>query len=117
MHYFLFYFSLTNITDTFYTSNTYLCTTFLKSSSLMASQKIQELLADKAEYYLGHECKTISKDALHTPSADVINSVWKDSNRNVPTLRSIQALMGNGRLANTGYVSILPVDQGIEHSG
>ncbi len=83
----------------------------------MASQKIQELLADKAEYYLGHECKTISKDALHTPSADVINSVWKDSNRNVPTLRSIQALMGNGRLANTGYVSILPVDQGIEHSG
>jgi len=82
----------------------------------MASKKIQELLSDKAEYYLGHECKTISKSSLHTPAPDVIDTVWKDSNRNIQTLRSIQSLMGNGRLANTGYVSILPVDQGIEHS-
>lgn len=82
----------------------------------MASKKIQELLADKAEYYLGHECKTISKESLHVPSANAIDNVWLDSNRNIQTLRSIQTLMGNGRLANTGYVSILPVDQGIEHS-
>jgi class I fructose-bisphosphate aldolase len=82
----------------------------------MASNKIQELLADKAEYYLGHQCKTISKESLHLPAANTIDNVWLHSNRNVQTLRSIQTLMGNGRLANTGYVSILPVDQGIEHS-
>lgn len=82
----------------------------------MASKKIQELLGDKAGYYLDHTCKTIDKSTLHTPSATTVNDVWLDSNRNVQTLRSIQALMDNGRLAGTGYVSILPVDQGIEHS-
>jgi class I fructose-bisphosphate aldolase len=82
----------------------------------MASKKIQELLGDKAGYYLEHTCKTIDKSTLHTPSGTAINDVWINSNRNIQTLRSIQALTGNGRLANTGYVSILPVDQGIEHS-
>lgn len=78
--------------------------------------KIHELLADKAEYYLDYCSKTIDKNYLHLPSADAINHVWADSNRNIPTLRSISALMNHGRLAGTGYVSILPVDQGIEHS-
>ncbi len=82
----------------------------------MASSKIQELLGDKASYYLEHTSKTIDKSTLHTPSANAVNDVWVNSNRNIQTLRSIQTLMGNGRLANTGYVSILPVDQGIEHS-
>ena len=82
----------------------------------MASKKIQELLADQAEFYLGHQCKTIDKSVLHLPNAETVNNVWMQSNRNTQTLRSIQTLMGNGRLANTGYVSILPVDQGIEHS-
>ncbi len=82
----------------------------------MASNKIQELLGDKAEYYLNHVSKTIDKSVLHAPAANAVDDVWSVSNRNIPTIRSIQALMGNGRLANTGYVSILPVDQGIEHS-
>ncbi len=81
------------------------------------SNKIQELLGDKAEYYLGHTSTTIDKSSIHIPSPTHLDTVWTQSNRNIQTLRSINALMGNGRLANTGYVSILPVDQGIEHSG
>ncbi|MCB9065095.1 MAG: class I fructose-bisphosphate aldolase [Chitinophagales bacterium] len=83
----------------------------------MASQKIQELLGDQAEYLLNHECKTIDKSLLHTPAPNTVDKIWIDSNRNIQTLNSIQSILGNGRLANTGYVSILPVDQGIEHSG
>ncbi len=82
----------------------------------MASQKIQDLLADKAAYYLEHKCTTIAHSDIHAPAAGIIDDVWAASNRNIPTLRNLQALLGNGRLANTGYVSILPVDQGIEHS-
>lgn len=82
----------------------------------MASKKIQELLGDKAAYYLEHKSNTISSSSLHAPSGNVIDDVWSSSNRNIPTLRSLQTILGNGRLANTGYVSILPVDQGIEHS-
>lgn len=82
----------------------------------MASKKIQDLLADKAAYYLDHKSTTIDKSALHLPSGNAIDDVWSFSNRNIQTIRSIQTLMGHGRLANTGYVSILPVDQGIEHS-
>ncbi len=81
-----------------------------------AASRITELLGDKAEYYLGHSCKTIDKSMLHLPSPNTVSTVWKDSNRNIQTLRSIAALHNNGRLAGTGYVSILPVDQGIEHS-
>jgi class I fructose-bisphosphate aldolase len=84
----------------------------------MTVQQIIELLGEKqAGNLLNHECKTISKDLLHLPGNDFIDRVWKDSNRNIQTLRSLQTLYGHGRLANTGYMSILPVDQGIEHSG
>jgi class I fructose-bisphosphate aldolase len=83
----------------------------------MASNKIHELLGDKAEYYLGHASHTIDKSFLHTPSPRHLDTVWEASNRNIPTLRSISTLMNHGRLAGTGYVSILPVDQGVEHSG
>src|SRR5437868_1798316 len=81
------------------------------------SNNIQSLLGDKADYYLSHTCKTIDKSTLHLPSSSALDSTWVDSNRNLQTLRSIAALMNNGRLSGTGYVSILPVDQGIEHSG
>ncbi len=82
----------------------------------MANQTILDLLGDQASYYLDHQCQTISKDQLYAPSPNTIEDVWVGSNRNPQTLRSIQALLGNGRLKDTGYVSILPVDQGIEHS-
>jgi fructose-bisphosphate aldolase, class I len=82
----------------------------------MASNKIQELLGEKAEYYLGHTCQTIDKSNLHLPSSTHLDDVWTSSNRNIQTLRSLSSIMNHGRLAGTGYVSILPVDQGIEHS-
>ena len=75
-----------------------------------------EILGDQAEHLLGHECKTISKDMLHLPSSDNVESIWINSNRSNQVLRNIQSILGHGRLADTGYVSILPVDQGIEHS-
>ena len=82
----------------------------------MANQKILDLLGDKAKFYLDHECKTIDKKSLHLPSRSHVDDIWMQSNRNGQTLRSLQQILGTGRLANTGYVSILPVDQGIEHS-
>lgn len=86
------------------------------SATLTAESRIQELLGDKAEYYLDHKCQTIDKSSLHLPSPTTIDDVWSMSNRNIQTLRSLSNLMNHGRLAGTGYVSILPVDQGIEHS-
>jgi len=83
----------------------------------MSLNKIHELLGDKASYYLDHTCNTISKDSIYVPSADHLDTVWTQSNRNVQTVRSINTIMNHGRLAGSGYVSILPVDQGIEHSG
>ena len=77
---------------------------------------IIDLLGQQSEYYLDHTCKTIDKTRIHIPGADVIDRIWMDSDRNIRTLNSLQILYSSGRLANTGYVSILPVDQGIEHS-
>ncbi len=82
----------------------------------MASQKIQQLLGEQAEYLLGHTSKTVDKAQLYLPSPSAIDDVWMQSNRNLQTLNSISSLMNHGRLSGTGYVSILPVDQGIEHS-
>lgn len=82
----------------------------------MANSKIINLLGDQAEYLLKHVSKTIDKSLIHAPEPNVINNVWIDSDRNIPTLNSLQRLLGHGRLANTGYLSILPVDQDIEHS-
>lgn len=86
------------------------------SATLTADSRIHELLGDQAEYLLDHQCQTIDKSSLHLPSPHIIDDVWSMSNRNIQTLRSLSALMNHGRLAGTGYVSILPVDQGIEHS-
>lgn len=83
----------------------------------MNRQSIIELIGEKeAQYLLDHQSKTIDKDLLHLPGPDFVDRVWLQSNRNTQVLKSLQAIYGNGRLANTGYVSILPVDQGIEHS-
>lgn len=78
---------------------------------------IQEALGDKAKYYLEHQCKTISRDLLHLPSPDFVDTVVAASDRSPRVLLSLQTLFNSGRLAGTGYLSILPVDQGIEHSG
>jgi len=83
----------------------------------MGLDQIVALLGDDAAALLEHRCTTVSKDRLHLPGGDFVDRVWSDSDRSVQTLRSLAALHGNGRLGGTGYVSILPVDQGIEHSG
>jgi len=83
----------------------------------MTKEEIVKLLGEqKAEYLLAHESKTFPKDTLYLPKKDFVERYWKDSNRNIQTLRSLQTLASHGRLKGTGYVSILPVDQGIEHS-
>jgi fructose-bisphosphate aldolase, class I len=78
--------------------------------------KIQELLGSEAETLLNHVSKTIPKEYLALPGGDFVDRVWKDSDRTPAVLRSLQTLTDNGRLRGTGYLSILPVDQGIEHS-
>ncbi|MEJ7849482.1 MAG: class I fructose-bisphosphate aldolase [Pyrinomonadaceae bacterium] len=78
--------------------------------------KIQGLLGEDAETLLNHVSTTISKDDLHLPGGDFIDRVWMDSDRTPAVLRSLKTLASNGRLSGTGYLSILPVDQGIEHS-
>lgn len=82
----------------------------------MSLAKIQDLLGDKAEYYLNHTSKTIDKSLIHAPSPSILEDVWYISDRNNRTLNNLQILLSQGRLAGTGYVSILPVDQGIEHT-
>ncbi|MHC4959704.1 MAG: class I fructose-bisphosphate aldolase [Planctomycetota bacterium] len=83
----------------------------------MSYGKIQEILGDQAESLLGHTCNTVSKDQLHLPGPDFIDRVYAQSDRSPAVLRNIASLYNHGRLSGTGYVSILPVDQGIEHSG
>ena len=77
---------------------------------------IKELLGEKASFYLDHVCEKITKDELQTPSTNSIDKVFGNSNRNSQVLRSLSQLYNHGNLAGTGYLSILPVDQGIEHS-
>lgn len=79
-------------------------------------KQIEALLGSEAESLLGHECKTVSKDQLHLPGPDWVDRIFGVSDRPVPVLRSLQQLFDHGRLGGTGYVSILPVDQGIEHT-
>jgi len=78
--------------------------------------RIAELLGDQAEYLLNHVCKTIDASQLTLPGPDYLDKVWLNSNRNNQVLRSLQAIFNHGRLAGTGYISIFPVDQGVEHS-
>src|SRR5882672_12800027 len=77
---------------------------------------IQKALGDKADYYLGFSAPKISKDRLHLPGPDFVDRIWAPSDRSPRVLSSLQRMFSTGRLAGTGYLSILPVDQGIEHS-
>ncbi|MFA5832518.1 MAG: class I fructose-bisphosphate aldolase [Bacteroidota bacterium] len=81
------------------------------------SVNIVELLGADAKNLLDHKCNTIPKESIHLPSPSFVDDIFIQTDRPTPVLKSIQQLFGTGRLANTGYVSILPVDQGIEHSG
>lgn len=78
---------------------------------------IQTLLGDQAEFLLDHSCSTITKDRLYLPGPDFLERVHMHSNRPTRVLGGLNSLFSHGRLAGTGYVSILPVDQGIEHTG
>jgi fructose-bisphosphate aldolase, class I len=77
---------------------------------------IEQLLADEAERLLAHRCVTIPRDMLHLPGPDYVDRVVAMKDRKPGVLRSLQSMYGHGRLANTGYLSLLPVDQGVEHS-
>ena len=77
---------------------------------------IADMLGGDARSLLDHRAKGIPRESLHLPGPDFVDRVWAGSDRSIPVLRSLQTILGQGRLAGTGYVSILPVDQGIEHS-
>jgi class I fructose-bisphosphate aldolase len=77
---------------------------------------IVSYLGDKASYYLDHTCTTIPRETLHLPGGDIVERIYTHSDRSNRVLSNIQRILNTGRLAGTGYTSILPVDQGIEHS-
>jgi len=89
---------------------------FVSLKKELFMSKITDLLGAQADSLLNHTCKTISKDQILLPNENFIDHTFVYSNRNPQVLRSLAQLYGTGRLANTGYMSILPVDQGIEHS-
>src|SRR5687767_7660398 len=78
--------------------------------------KIEEILGDDAAGLLQYQCRTIPRETLHLPGPDYVERIYSLSDRQTRVLGSLQAMLDHGRLAGTGYVSILPVDQGIEHS-
>ncbi len=83
---------------------------------MLSTDRIVELLGSESDYLLNHTSTTIPKELLHLPGPDVVDRLWVHSDRSPQVLRSLQTLYGTGRLGGTGYLSILPVDQGIEHS-
>ncbi len=83
----------------------------------LTTSRLEELLGDDAESLLQHRCETFPASGLHLPGPDFIDRVFVDSDRPTTVLRNLQWLVHSGRLAGTGHVSILPVDQGVEHSG
>ena len=82
----------------------------------MDHSKIESLLGGKAKDLLGHSCKTVGKEKLHLPGPDWVDRIFADSDRPTRVLQSMQEILNAGRLGGTGYLSILPVDQGIEHT-
>ena len=85
-------------------------------ASIAERDSVTELLGDEAEALLTHRCEGISAEHLHLPGPDFIERVTLDTDRNIATVRNLRSMFDHGRLAGTGYLSILPVDQGIEHS-
>jgi len=79
--------------------------------------KIEEIIGSEAKDLFNHQCKTVTKDKLNLPGPDFVNRVFMNSDRSNSVLRNLQSMFNHGRLGGTGYVSILPVDQGVEHTG
>jgi class I fructose-bisphosphate aldolase len=88
----------------------------MATATTTSLSQIEEILGSEAKDLLEHRCQTVPKGMLHLPGPDFLERVWIVSDRNVRVLGSLQRLFEHGRLAGTGYLSILPVDQGIEHS-
>src|SRR5437660_12412653 len=80
------------------------------------SSNLEQILGEDAAPLIRHQCKTIPREQLHLPGPDYVERIYAPSDRPTRVLGSLQSLINHGRLAGTGYVSILPVDQGIEHS-
>ena len=87
-----------------------------RTTSPIGVKGIEELLGANADNLLSHTCKTILKENIHQPGPDFVDRIFTHTNRNPQVLRSLNQLYNTGRLSGTGYMSILPVDQGIEHS-
>lgn len=79
-------------------------------------ETIKGYLGEEADYLLGHTCEKIKKESLHLPGYDFVDRVFVDSDRPTQVLRNLKSIFNHGRLSGTGYLSILPVDQGVEHS-
>src|SRR5579883_1529711 len=86
-------------------------------ASARGIETIEELLGDEADSLLNHRCTTVDASRLHLPGPDFVDRVVAQSDRSPSVLRNFQWMFDTGRLAGTGFLSILPVDQGIEHSG
>ncbi len=82
----------------------------------MNIRDIEKFLGGEANDLLNHKCGTVPKENLHLPCPDFVDKIFEQSDRPIPVLKSLQTLFNHGRLAGTGYLSILPVDQGIEHT-
>src|SRR6185312_10923232 len=89
---------------------------FILCYFIMTYQQITALLGKENENLFTHTCEKVKKETLQLPSPNFISEVWSHSNRNLQTMRSLQQMFDTGRLSGTGYLSILPVDQGVEHS-
>ena len=89
----------------------------MATATMTSLNQIEAILGEEAGSLLEHRCQTIAREQLHLPGPDFVDRVWAASDRSPRVLRSLQSLYGCGRLAGTGYLSILPVDQGVEHSG
>jgi class I fructose-bisphosphate aldolase len=88
----------------------------MATATLPTTETVEQLLGDDAASLLEHECQTVPRSALHLPGPDFIDRIWAGTDRSTPVLRNLSSIYQHGRLGGTGYVSILPVDQGIEHS-
>ena len=88
----------------------------IKEDDIINFNKIHDYLGDEADFLLNHRCEKIAKEKLHLPGPDFIDNTFIDSDRNNQVLRNLKSIFNHGRLSGTGYLSILPVDQGIEHS-
>jgi class I fructose-bisphosphate aldolase len=89
----------------------------MATATLPATESVEQLLGADASSLLEHECKTVPRSTLHLPGPDFIDRIWAGTDRSNQVLRNLSSIYQHGRLGGTGYVSILPVDQGIEHSG